>query len=82
MQLAQGRAVAVELVECRPGRASPSHEAFALTFRGPLEAFLGQGIVSMAHDALGEFELFIVPTAQTPNGFLYEAVFNRLRSQL
>ena len=31
----------------------------------------------MAHDAIGDFELFIVPVAQTSDGFLYEAVFNR-----
>ena len=70
-------AVELELIELSEGRANPGHEIFSLTFRGPIEAFLGQGMVSMSHDAIGDFELFIVPVAQTSDGFLYEAVFNR-----
>ena len=69
--------VELELIELSEGRAIPGHEAFLLIFRSPLDAFLGQGMVSMAHDAIGDFELFIVPIAQTSDGFLYEAVFNR-----
>ena len=69
--------VELELIELSEGPANPGHEIFSLTFRGPIEAFLGQGMVSMAHDAIGDFELFIVPIAQTSDGFLYEAVFNR-----
>jgi hypothetical protein len=69
--------VELELIELSEGRANPGHEVFSLTFRGPLDAFLGQGMVSMAHDAIGEFDLFIVPIAQISDGFLYEAVFNR-----
>jgi len=76
-QGAHGEAVELELIELREGRASPGHEIFSLTFRGPLDAFLGQRMVAMAHDVIGEFDLFIVPIAQTPDGFLYEAVFNR-----
>ena len=69
--------VELELIELSEGRTNPGHEIFSLTFRGPIEAFLGQGMVSMSHDAIGDFELFIVPVAQTSDGFLYEAVFNR-----
>ena len=72
-----GAAVELELIELSEGPANPGHEIFSLTFRGPIEAFLGQGMVSMSHDAIGDFELFIVPVAQTSDGFLYEAVFNR-----
>jgi hypothetical protein len=32
----------------------------------------------MAHDKLGEFDLFLVPVAKNENGFQYEAVFNRM----
>lgn len=67
----------LELIEVREGRSLPGHEAFSLTFRGPLDVYLGQGMVTMAHDAIGEFELFMVPIAQAPDGFRYEAVFNR-----
>jgi hypothetical protein len=34
-------------------------------------------MVAMAHDAIGQFELFIVPVARTSDGFLHEAVFNQ-----
>ncbi len=57
--------VDLELIELNEGRSIPGHEIFSLTFRGPLEAFLGQGMVVMTHDAIGEFELFIVPIDQT-----------------
>lgn len=69
--------VELELIELSEGRVNSGHENFSLTFRSPLEAFLGQGMVPMAHDAIGDFELFIVPIAQTSDGFLYEAVFNQ-----
>ena len=77
VQTSSEAAVELELIELSEGRANPGHEIFSLTFRGPIEAFLGQGMVSMSHDAIGDFELFIVPVAQTSDGFLYEAVFNR-----
>jgi hypothetical protein len=68
--------VDLELIELNEGRSMPGHATFSVVFRGPLDAFLGQGMVSMSHDAIGEFELFIVPIAQTSDGYLYEAVFN------
>ena len=65
------------MIKLREGRATPGHEVFSLTFHRPLGAFLGHEMVAMAHDAIGQFELFIVPAARTSDGFLYEAVFNR-----
>ena len=72
-----GATVELVLIELSEGRAISGHEAFSLTFRGPLDAFLDQGMVSLSHDVIGEFDLFIVPIVQTSDGFLYEAVFNR-----
>jgi hypothetical protein len=77
MRSAHGEVVELELIELREGRATPGHEVFSLTFRGPLGAFLGQGMVAMAHDAIGQFELFIVPVVRTSDGMPYEAVFNQ-----
>lgn len=53
-------------------------EEFSVVFRGPNDAFLGQGIRLLKHDQLGDLELFIVPIRQDQNGYYYEAVFNRL----
>jgi len=77
VQGAHGEAVELELIDLREGRATTGHEVFSLMFRGPLGAFLGQWMVAMAHDAIGQFELFIVPVGRTSDGLLYEAVFNR-----
>jgi hypothetical protein len=44
-----------------------------------LDIFLGQGVRNFEHDAMGKFELFIVPVEQDAQGVYYEAVFNRLR---
>lgn len=72
------QSVEVELIELREGRSSARQEQFALTFRGPADKFLGQGTFDMAHPSMGTFPLFLVPVAREPDGFRYEAVFNRL----
>jgi hypothetical protein len=48
---------------------------FSLVFRGPLEPILPQRIYRFEHDALGEFDLFIVPIGPDESGMQYEAVF-------
>jgi hypothetical protein len=53
-------------------------EAFSLFFYGPLEHFMPQGIHKLKHTKLGEFEIFLVPTARDQAGFQYEAAFNHL----
>lgn len=68
----------LELVELREGRSGPRNEQFALLFRGPLSLFLGQGMYHVEHDALGDFDLFLVPVGREQDGFRYEAVFNRM----
>ena len=73
--------VEVELVEVSEVKLYPQQEEFSLEFRGPLDAFLGQGAGSFKHDQMGEFELFIVPIRQDEQGFYYQAIFNRLREQ-
>ncbi len=78
---AEGEACEIALIELREGRAADRQEQFALTFRGPRERFLGQGTLPMEHPALGRFDLFLAPVGQEADGFLYEAVFNRLRPE-
>ncbi|MFZ5815177.1 MAG: DUF6916 family protein [Bacillota bacterium] len=70
--------VAVELTEVNALGSTPHQRRFSLLFQGPLDRFLPQGIYALRHDQLGEFDLFLVPVGRQPEGFLYEAVFNRL----
>ena len=71
--------VELDLVEISELKVYPRQEEFALEFRGPLNAYLGQGIRNFSHDQMGQFELFIVPIKQDEQGFYYEAIFNRIR---
>ena len=72
--------VELELVEVKDSNdVEGQTERFSAFFRGPLESFLPQRTYSMEHEAMGSFELFIVPLRQDAAGFYYEAVFNRLR---
>jgi hypothetical protein len=71
--------VDLELMEVSDLKLYPQQEEFVLVFRGPSNMFLGQGVRNFKHDAMGRFEMFIVPVRQDEHGFYYEAVFNRLR---
>jgi hypothetical protein len=51
-------------------------EPFSLYFRSASQVVLPQRIYPLVHDAMGRFELFIVPIAREPQGIVYEAVFN------
>ena len=53
----------------------PGMERFSLFFTGPA-ILLPQNTYSLAHEAMGEFEIFIVPIADDDGGFRYESVFN------
>ena len=48
---------------------------FSLLFLGPAEPVLPQRIYRLAHDTVGEIEIFIVPVGRDENGTTYEAVF-------
>jgi len=69
--------VELELAEVSKVTQQKAHDQFAVVFRGPLNAFMGQGMRSFDHDKLGRFELFIVPIRHDSEGYYYEAVFNR-----
>jgi Domain of unknown function (DUF6916) len=51
-------------------------ERFSAFFFGPENGYLPQGIYSLEHEAMGAFDLFLVPIATNQKGFQYEAVFN------
>ena len=79
VQVEQDSTVELDLVEISDIKLYPGQEQFEVVFRGPLNAFLDQGVRSFAHSEMGQFEIFIVPIRQDEQGFYYEAVFNRLR---
>ena len=81
VQLDENTGVEVELVEVSELKLYPRQEEFAIVFRGPLNAFLGQGVGYFKHEQMGDFEIFIVPIRQDEQGVYYEAIFNRLREQ-
>lgn len=75
----ENTSVPLELTEVSELKLYPQQEEFTVEFRGPLNAFLGQGARNFTHDQMGQFELFIVPVKQDAQGVYYEAIFNRLR---
>ena len=48
---------------------------FSLFFIGPKSYLLKQQIYRIAHETLGEIELFLVPVGVEGDTYLYEAVF-------
>ena len=78
VQVGEANAVDLILSEVSELKTSPSQEQFSIVFRGPSDAYLGQGIRPFHHERMGQFDLFIVPIRQDEKGFYYEAVFNRL----
>lgn len=81
VQVDENTSVELELAEVSELKLYPQQEEFSLVFRGPSDAFLGQGARLFTHEQMGQFELFIVPLRQDDRGFYYEAIFNRLRQQ-
>ena len=79
VQVGEAGGVDLDLVEISDIKLYPGQEQFDVVFRGPLNAFLGQGVRPFSHDEMGQFEIFIVPIRQDEQGFYYEAIFNRLR---
>jgi ribosomal protein S18 acetylase RimI-like enzyme len=56
----------------RPGYRRP----FSLRFRGPATSAPTQGIRRLAHDEMGELEIFLVPIAADADSTTYQAVFS------
>ena len=56
-------------------------EGFSIVFKGPGEFVLRQNTYRLEHDAMGAFEILLVPIGKDEQGVDYEAVFNRLKAQ-
>ena len=75
----------LELTEVK-GYLSKAHEQtgmerFSAFFHGPGDLYLRQGTYSVEHEAMGDFELFLVPVEKDEKGLRYEAVFNYFREK-
>jgi len=65
----------VKLHEPHPG---PRAQPFSVYFSGPGSPLLRQQIYKVAHEQMGELDIFLVPIGPHPKrgGMVYEAVFN------
>src|SRR4051812_21609050 len=60
----------------RPDDAAEHRTPFSLLFQGPPNVVLPQATYGFELEALGTFEMFIVPVGRTAEGVSYEAVFS------
>jgi hypothetical protein len=68
-------AVLIE-VDKGPPREEGAPPPFSLTFRGPLEPILGQGMYRLSHDKVGDLDLFLVPIiGPDQQGMYYQVIF-------
>ena len=56
-------------------------ERFSLYFYGPNDSFLPQNTYRLAHERLGEHDIFLTAVAQEPRGYRYEAVFSYFKEE-
>jgi len=68
----------LELVEVSEQQKGAHQEMFSIIFRCPSETVWPQGIYHLAHERMGELDLFLVPINKDAEGVYYEAVFNRM----
>jgi uncharacterized protein DUF6916 len=78
LRLGESDALEAQLIEVVDNGTTPDQEQFSILFRAPRNLPPTQGLYSVEHEKLGEFELFLVPVRQDKHGMYYEAVFNRL----
>lgn len=80
VRLDEQSALALELedVQTFPAltHARGDMERFSLYFRGPGDVLLQQQIYRLAHEEMGELDIFLVPVERDARGYRYEAVFS------
>ncbi|HKG15988.1 MAG TPA: hypothetical protein VKB12_21890 [Pyrinomonadaceae bacterium] len=77
--------IELELDEVAPFPTLPHSgsdvERFSIYFYGPGNFHLPQRTYRLAHEQLGEQEIFLVPVAQNQRGFRYEAIFSYFKDE-
>ena len=81
VHLGNENVVDLKLIEVSALKDSARNERFSLLFLGPADFPLDQRMHAMDHDKIGSFTLFITTVGREEDGFLYEAIFNRLRKR-
>ena len=80
INFADAQAMSLTLTEAKPLKALPlppnGRPPFSLIFTGEAERLLAQHLYWLEHEAMGQVELFLVPVGKSPQGFLYQALFN------
>lgn len=74
--------VTIELTDVRD-RSSSVIDGFTLLFRGPRTQEFGQCTYRLTHEAIGEFELFLVPIldpAPRDDRVCYQSIISRLKA--
>jgi hypothetical protein len=71
----------LRLLEIEEGRGSPDYEQFSLIFAPLDDATPEQGLYRLEHEAVGAFDIFLVPIAGDNGDVRYQAVFNRRLDQ-
>ena len=70
----------LELVEVEHGKYEPMAEGlrdpFLLIFKGPKEPLATEGVFKVAHETLGELDLYLIPIVSPPGQQHYQSVFN------
>jgi len=83
VKLADGE-LKLELVEVKGYNVGPNEqggmERFSVFFSGPGDLKLPQHVYQLAHETMGEFEIFLVPVAGDEKNYRYEAVFNYFKT--
>ena len=73
------RTLDMKLTEVTPVRDRPHQVSFSILFKLPADEWVEQGLYYLKHKSFGEFQLFLVPIGQDPDGIVLEAVINRLK---
>jgi len=76
--LPDGTELTARLIEATALGGSPAEglrAPFSIIFRGPAGPTLSQGTHQLRHQAIGSFEVFLVPVQPDAGGPRYEAVF-------
>lgn len=79
-RLADSREAEFELIQVEDRAAPSGYECFSLLFRAPRDTPAEQRIYRLDHEQMSATEIFLVPIRDEANGIIFEAVFNRLKT--